>query len=229
MKAQDQQYAEVAVPSGTPGDDTRRTGSSTQGYDRPGARPVRGRPWRPREQQEATDGQLPRKLIVQCAVDGEGNRMFNAGDVAWIGGSGSSGVVSGAVRLRSGDLRFRLPDRGRFRSVPLRPLSISIRSDSPRRMAYRRRAGTEPDRGPRRSTESSRGVSEASSARTNSRGWTSRRSTRRHRTLNIRLPSPSTAHCTMSFRAEVVHLWLLAVPLGRHGRLERSRSRRSYP
>lgn len=87
MKAQDQQYAEVAVPEWAPPGDE---------HPEDWVLNLKGMTGRERDRFEASmapkgNSKKPQmdnfraKLIVQCAVDGEGNRMFNAGDVAWIG------------------------------------------------------------------------------------------------------------------------------------------------
>jgi hypothetical protein len=87
MKAQDQQFAEVAVPEWAPPGDP---------HPEDWVLNLKGMTGRERDRFEASmapkgNSKKPQmdnfraKLIVQCAVDGDGNRMFNAGDVSWIG------------------------------------------------------------------------------------------------------------------------------------------------
>lgn len=87
MKAQDQQYDEVQVPEWAPAGDEHPENWVLN---------LKGMTGRERDRFEASlapkgNSKKPQmdnfraRLVVQCAVDADGNRMFNAGDIGWIG------------------------------------------------------------------------------------------------------------------------------------------------
>lgn len=87
FKADDQQYGEVPVPEWAPVGDPHPEEWSLR---------LKGMTGRERDLFEASmapkgNSKKPNldnfraRLIVQCAVDEEGNRLFNNGDVKWIG------------------------------------------------------------------------------------------------------------------------------------------------
>ncbi len=87
QKAEDQQFDEVPVPEWAPPGDSHPEDWILN---------LRGMTGRERDRFEASmapkgNGKRPNmdnfraRLIVQCAVDGDGNRMFNNGDIGWLG------------------------------------------------------------------------------------------------------------------------------------------------
>lgn len=94
VKAEDQQYDEVAVPEWAPPGDPNpeswilklkgMTGTQRDHFEATLA--PRGNSRKPNMEN------FRARLVIQCAVDEEGNRLFNAGDLKMLGGKSAKAL-----------------------------------------------------------------------------------------------------------------------------------------